>query len=382
MELPRMTFRTQRSCAEIAAENLRRPSVWRRLGKAAVPLVGRYLFLNKALRARQRKLPLILCYHGVVPDKIADDPFNYGNVISVSEFSAQMAMIARSMKPLSLASLRDWLVGSTEMPPDSVLVTFDDGYRNNLAHAAPILTKFDIPAVFFASAGYLGGARLLWPTDIYRRVLLWPFKDVPLPDGSMLDVSPAEVPKRIALAEWAREFCKLIPDDLRTHFLRILSEAPLPVLTQAEAEMFSFLSWDELRQLHRLGFEIGSHTTDHCILTRIPAYQLATELIASKQQIEEHLRIPCLGLAYPNGSQADYSPSILLAAAQAGYQIGFTTNPGPCRRTENALTLNRVCVPGKLSGNEFQSRVSCLHDDLKQAIIASRALSRIYNPRF
>jgi peptidoglycan/xylan/chitin deacetylase (PgdA/CDA1 family) len=381
MELLGMKFRTQRSCAEIAAENFRRPSVWRRIGKATIPLAGRYLLLNRVLRARQRKLPLILCYHGVVPDTIADDPFNYGNVISVSEFSAQMAMIARSMKPLSLASLRDWLVGSTEMPPDSILVTFDDGYRNNLAHAAPILTNFGIPAIFFVSAGYVGSDRLLWPTDIYRRVLLWPFKGVPLPDGSMLDVSPAEIPKRIALAEWAREFCKLIPDDLTRHYLRILSEAMLPVLTQEEAEMFSFLSWDELRQLHRLGFEIGSHTTDHCILTRIPAYQLATELIASKQQIEEHLRIPCLSLAYPNGSQADYSPSILFAAAQSGYQIGFTTNPGPCRRTESALTLNRVCVPGKLSGNEFQSRVSCLHDDLKQAIIASRALSRIYNPR-
>jgi peptidoglycan/xylan/chitin deacetylase (PgdA/CDA1 family) len=371
MELPGTTFSAQRPCAEIAAESLRRTSVWRRIGKAAVPLAGRYLCLNRALRARRRKIPLIVCYHGVVPDKFADDPLNYGNVVSVSEFSEQMAMIARSMRPISLASLRDWLVGSTEMPPDSVLVTFDDGYRNNLTHAAPILTRFSIPAVFFASVGYVGSERLLWPTDIYRRVLLWPFKHVPLPDGSMLDVSPAEVPKRIALAEWAREFCKLIPDDLRTHYLRILSKAEVSVLTPAEEEMFSFLSWDELRQLHRLGFEIGSHTTDHCILSRVPACQLAVELLDSKQRIEEHLRVPCISVAYPNGSQVDYSPAVLVAAVQAGYQLGFTTNSGPCMRTGSPLTLNRVCVPGKLSGDGFQSRVSCLHDGLKHTIFAS-----------
>ncbi len=366
-----MTFSAQRPCAEIAAESLRRTSVWRRIGRAAVPLAGRYLFLNRVLRARRRKLPLILCYHGVVPDKFADDPFNYGNVVSVSEFSEQMAMIARSMRPMSLASLRDWLVGSTEMPPDSVLVTFDDGYRNNLTHAAPILTRLEIPAVVLVSVGYLGSQRLLWPTDIYRRVLLWPSQRVPLPDDSMLDVSLAETPKRMALAEWAREFCKLIPDEHRRHYLRILSEAVVPALTQAEAEMFSFLSWDELRQLHRLGFEIGSHTTDHRILTRVPACQLAVELLASRQQIEENLQAPCLSVAYPNGSHADYSPEVLAAASKAGYQIGFTTNSGPCKRTDNALTLNRVCVPGKLSGDGFQSRVSCLHDGLKQAIFAS-----------
>jgi peptidoglycan/xylan/chitin deacetylase (PgdA/CDA1 family) len=366
-----MTFSAQRSCAKIAAESLRRTSVWRRIGKAAVPLAGRYLFLNRVLRARRRNLPLILCYHGVVPDEFADDPFNYGNVVSISEFSEQMAMIARSMRPMPLASLRDWLVGSTEMPPDSVLVTFDDGYRNNLKHAAPILTRFGIPAAFLASVGYLGGQRLLWPTEIYRRVLLWPSKRVPLPDDSMLDISLTEIPKRVALAEWAREFCKLIPDEHRRHYLRILSEAVVPALTEAEAEMFSFLSWDELRQLHRLGFEIGSHTTDHCILTRIPACQLAVELLASKRQIEEHLQVPCLSLAYPNGSQADYSPAILVAAVQAGYQMGFTTNSGPCTRSGSALALNRVCVPGKLSGDGFQSRVSCLHDELKQAIFAS-----------
>jgi peptidoglycan/xylan/chitin deacetylase (PgdA/CDA1 family) len=366
-----MTFGAQRPCAEIAAESLRRTSVWRRMGKAAVPLAGRYLFLNRVLRARRRKLPLILCYHGVVPDKIADDPFNYGNVVSVSEFSEQMAMIARNMRPMSLASLRDWLVRTTEVPPDSVLVTFDDGYRNNLTHATPILTRLQIPATVLASVGYLGGQRLLWPTDIYRRVLLWPSKRVPLPDNSVLDVPLTEIPKRMALAAWAREFCKLIPDEYRRHYLRLLSDAVIPALTEAEAEMFSFLSWDELRELHRQGFEIGSHTTDHCILTRVPASQLAVELLASKEQIEEHLQAPCFSLAYPNGSQADYSPEVLVAAVQAGYQIGFTTNSGPCTRTGSALTINRVCVPGKLSGDGFQSRMSCLHDDLKQTIFAS-----------
>ena len=50
-----------------------------------------------------------------------------------------------------------------------------------------------------------------------------------------------------------------------------------------------------------------------------------------------------------DGSPADYSPQIVSQVEQAGYRIGFTTNPGACMRHMDPLALNRVCIPGKLS---------------------------------
>lgn len=363
------------SCAEMAIAGLHSASAWHRAGKGMVPFVGRYLFLNRAFRAHRRHLPLVLCYHSVVPDKFSEDPFDYGNVVSVTEFSEQMALLVKSMRPISPGLLLRWLAGSAEIPRDSVLVTFDDGYRNNLTHAAPILARLKIPALLFVSVGYIGGERLLWPTDIYRRVLLWRSNSIPLPDGSMLVVPATETSKRIALATWIREFCKSIPDAQRKGYLDILCDAAVPMLTQAETEMFSFLSWEELRRLHEMGFDIGSHTSEHCILTRIPPCQVAVELAGSKQRIEEKLRAPCLSLAYPNGTRADYSPAVVSAAKEAGYQVGFTTKPGSCIREGSALTIDRVCVPGKLSRDGFRSRMSSFHDEVKRTLVALQRAS-------
>jgi peptidoglycan/xylan/chitin deacetylase (PgdA/CDA1 family) len=317
--------------------------------------------------ARRRHDPLILCYHGVVPDEIADDPQRYGNLVSLSKFSEQMSLLSRVMTPISLSELDSWLRGGSALPANPVLITFDDGYRNNLLHAAPTLLEFGVPAIFFVTVGHIGTDRLLWPTEIYRCILLWPSPLVPLPDGSTLTVPANDLPKRIALAGWVREFCKTIPEELKNQYLITLREAAFPTLTRSEVEMFSFLSWEETDRLCRMGFEIGSHTVGHCILTRVCADRSRCELEVSRQQVERNIRTACVTVAYPNGCASDYSPQVLSAAAQAGYKFGFTTRGGVCTRSANPLALNRICIPGKLSKPGFQSRISGLHDLLKSS---------------
>jgi peptidoglycan/xylan/chitin deacetylase (PgdA/CDA1 family) len=317
--------------------------------------------------ARRRHDPLILCYHGIVPDEIAEDLQSYGNLVGLSEFSEQMSLIARRMTPISLSALDRWFHGGSALPANPVLITFDDGYRNNLLHAAPPLLEFGVPAVFFITVGHVGTDSLLWPTEVYRSVLLWPSPLVPLPDGSTLTVPANELQKRSALAEWTREFCKTVSEDLKSQYLMTLREAAFRPFTNDEVEMFSFLSWEEISRLHRMGFEIGSHTVDHCILTRIGADRLRLELEVSRQQIERNIKTPCISLAYPNGSASDYSPQVLSAAAQAGYQLAFTTTAGPCNRPADPLALNRICIPGKLSRAGFQSRISGLYDLVKRS---------------
>jgi peptidoglycan/xylan/chitin deacetylase (PgdA/CDA1 family) len=354
-------------CAHAESEYIHRSSLLARIGKAAVPIAGEYLSLNRILMARRRHDPLILCYHGVVPDEIAEDTQRYGNVASHSEFAEQMSLLARVMTPISLSELESWLHGDAALPANPVLITFDDGYRNNLLHAAPTLLEFGVPAVFFITVGHIGTESLLWPTEIYRCVLLWPSPLVPLPDGSTLTVPPNDLQKRIALAGWAREFCKTISEERKNQYLMTLREAAFPGLTREESEMFSFLSWEETDRLRRMGFEIGSHTLEHCILTRTCAERGRRELEVSRQQLERKLGTSCVTVAYPNGCASDYSPQVLWAAAQAGYKLGFTTRAGVCTRSANPLALNRICIPGKLSKPGFQSRISGLHDLLKSS---------------
>jgi peptidoglycan/xylan/chitin deacetylase (PgdA/CDA1 family) len=357
-----------RLCAHAAAEYIRRHSRLERIGKAVVPIAGEFLYLNRILTIRRRHGPLVLCYHGVVPDEIAEDRQSFGNIVSLSEFSEQMSFLSRTMIPITLSALNSWLHGGSALPDNSVLVTFDDGYRNNVTHAVPILRKFEIPAVIFVTVSYIGTDRLLWPTEIYRCVLLWPSPPVPLPDGSIINVPPNDSQKRTALAKWTREFCKLLSEEQRNQYLLSLREAGFPPLTDNEMEMFSFLSWEETNRLHQMGFAVGSHTMDHCILTQIPADRLRRELEASREKLEMNLKTSCISIAYPNGGAADCSPQVLSAAAQANYELGFTTGPSGCTRHSNPLAVDRICIPGKISRLGYQSRISGLHDWLRNSL--------------
>lgn len=355
-------------CRRAAAEYLRHRHMMARIGKAILPLGGELFYLNRILTVRRHNDPVILCYHGVVPDEVAEDPQRDGNLVGNSEFSEQMGFIARTMTPICLSDLDGWLSGASILPKNPVLVTLDDGYRNNLHYAAPVLLKYGIPAVIFPTVGYIGTDRLLWPTEVYRSILLWPSSMVPLPDGSALAVPPNDVHKRRALAEWTREFCKTLSEESANAYLLHLRESNFPALTPNEIEMFSFLSWEETCRLHQLGFMIGSHTMDHSILTRVSAEHRRHELHESRQQLERHLNTSCICIAYPNGSPTDYSPQILSDVAQAGYKLGFTINAGACTRNTDPLTLSRICIPGKLSRLGYQSRISGLHDLLRSTL--------------
>ncbi len=347
-----------------AADYIHRMSAITHLGKCIVPIGGEILFLNIVLNSRHRHSLLVLCYHGVVPDEVARDPRGYGNVSGISEFSMQMELLAHTKTPVTLSALDKWLYEGSQLADNSVLVTFDDGYRNNLEHASGILLRYGIPAVIFPTVNYIGTNRLLWLTEIYRSILLWPLSSVPLPDGSAIAVSPDNVPQRRLLAEWVREACKALSEALAQEYLGSLRETTFPQLNSDEREICSFLSWDEISRLRDLGFTIGSHTMSHSILSHIESDQLRYELEQSKIEIEKHLDVSSISIAYPNGDL----PLDLSIVEHANYKLGFTTNAGVCTHRTHPLALDRICIPGKLSRRGYQSRISGLHDFVKRAI--------------
>jgi peptidoglycan/xylan/chitin deacetylase (PgdA/CDA1 family) len=137
-----------------------------------------------------------------------------------------------------------------------------------------------------------------------------------------------------------------------------LREYEPPKLQDHELEMFTFLSWGEVRSLHKMGFDIGSHTIGHPILSRMGTAELDGELSNSKSIIEKETAAECMCIAYPNGTPADYSDTVVQSARRAGYKIGFTLAPRYCSRADDVLQLGRFCMPGNLSASEFHGKVS------------------------
>jgi peptidoglycan/xylan/chitin deacetylase (PgdA/CDA1 family) len=151
------------------------------------------------------------------------------------------------------------------------------------------------------------------------------------------------------------------------YLARLRAEGAL-VLDEAASELFGFLDWDGVRELKKNGFDVGSHTVDHLIASRVEETQLAYELRASKARIENEIGSGCFCFAYPNGSIDDITPAAAQAAADAGYDVAFCVMDGICRRSADRMLLDRIWIPGQIGMREFRTRVSGTHGQLKRLL--------------
>ena len=339
------------------------------LSDHALPYLCRYLGVNAALRAAQQKQLLVLSYHGVVSDEHYD-PVHSDYTVSVTAFREQMEILVRYFRPVTVSELADWWTGKAALPRHPVLVTFDDGYKNNLTNAAPVLLQLGVPALIHICTGYIDQERILWMLDIHRRVLHWPKGTIPIP-GSEIEKRLDDPRQRVPLASWVRQACKRLPHEECERYLNRLRETEIPESDARDQEVFRFLSWDEVRTLQNKGFEIGSHTSEHPILTRISGKRADQELRASKLAIEEQTGTECRCFAYPNGGEEEVSKAITERVRQAGYRFAFTTMGQFCSRNESPFELGRISIPGNLSPTAFHNRVSGFHDLLKRYMLGN-----------
>jgi peptidoglycan/xylan/chitin deacetylase (PgdA/CDA1 family) len=317
---------------------------------------------NKIFQSFQGSRVLVICYHSVLPDG-TPDPQKFGNAVSTSEFAAQLQVLSREYNPISAADLSAWYSGSTRLPSRPVLVTFDDGYHNNHIYAVPLLLKYGVPALIFVSTGYVGTDRLLWPYEVQERILSWSCTRLPLPCGNECEL-PRNFAARYALAENVREQCKGLPFEKACAYLKVLNGGG--VISGQSRQSLKFMTWDETRELTRLGFAIGSHTVEHAILSGLSSEQLRYELRQSKAMIERELSIPCRYFAYPNGDAACLSAESQEEVRQAGYELAFTVIPSFCSQVQNPLRLGRVAIPDHPPLDVFRAYISMLHSTVRQ----------------
>jgi peptidoglycan/xylan/chitin deacetylase (PgdA/CDA1 family) len=208
------------------------------------------------------------------------------------------------------------------LPSRAVAITFDDGYRDNLELAVPVLEDLGIPATFFLVPGLLSGDVRPW-----WEILAWGFARAKPPilkwDGRMLSTRGRP---GLRSFRWLAERLKLL--DLATREDRIDELLDLLEPQGHAGEDRLFLDWDGARKLVRRGFTVGSHSMRHAILSRENPQEQVKDLVNSRQQLEAQLDVPVNLLAYPNGTRADYDAHTVRAAAFAGHRHALGAHAG------------------------------------------------------
>jgi peptidoglycan/xylan/chitin deacetylase (PgdA/CDA1 family) len=182
------------------------------------------------------------------------------------------------------------------------LVSFDDGFKNNLTLAAPLLAKYKIPAAVFVTTDYIGtSGQLFWALELSQRLMNSDEDSVtlsgityPLPDTSHSERSSSVIIITNAT--------KKIPANERQIFLEdVRSKTDYDISAPWQKELYEFLTWDEVRTLRKQGIEIGCHTASHPILSALNPDELDRELRESKKKIEQELGEECDTIVYHAG---------------------------------------------------------------------------------
>ena len=102
------------------------------------------------------------------------------------------------------------------------------------------------------------------------------------------------------------------------------------------------MEWEQVRELLASGLlAIGSHACTHRPLTTLAPAELQRELTEARRVILEKLGEAALSLAYPNG---DHDSAVANASREAGYLLGFTTEPGFVTRGDDRFRLRRMNI--------------------------------------
>lgn len=110
------------------------------------------------------------------------------------------------------------------------------------------------------------------------------------------------------------------------------------------AERPRLMTWAQVRELHREGFGIGSHTLHHARLSSVHGPELAEELEASKRRLESELGDDVLDFAFPYGQPSDYGFEAAAAVERAGYRCALACAGGLNHPGNRLYHLRRVSV--------------------------------------
>ncbi len=299
-------------------------------------------------RAFPSPYPAILRFHSVSgPDRIAYA--SAGISLPPEAFERMIRYLSRRYRIAGMDQVEEYLRSGKALPPDTLVLTFDDGYRDNLP-AARTLARHGWHATFYLTVGCLSGAAPLWLAEVRRHLLLTARDPVRLEWGGETRRHSLGTPREreqaiAAVTRWI----KSLTVAERERFLGVLArEAPIEPDRPAADEVM--LSWDDVRAMAYDGMSFGGHTDTHCNLVHATEDEARQELARCWQALERELGRPPRHFAYPNGgADGYYDERAKTLVRAAGFVTAVTSRSGRVQPESDPMALPRTGVTPSLA---------------------------------
>jgi peptidoglycan/xylan/chitin deacetylase (PgdA/CDA1 family) len=287
---------------------------------------------------------IILMYHSVADDQLRKfiDPANH---VPADIFTRQMEFLSQQRKVVSLGELLVILQQGKSPPAELVVITFDDGYLDNLTIAAPILDRYELPATLFLPTSYIDRGETQWVDQAYTA---FKFRSKPIfamgtERATLFDLDdPGQ--------NWAgyKTVCgELLKAGAQERQI-LLTELYDQLQPTAQPPRLT-MTWDEVRTLlsrHRC-FQIGGHTREHTDLTSVSEDKAKTELTTCARRIQDELGVRPRHFSFCYGRTSEFLRRL---TTEAGFEAacgGGGLDP-VIKAHADVFRLPRVAAPATM----------------------------------
>lgn len=294
-----------------------------------------------------RKVPgwkglIVVNYHRIGNREAS--PLDRGAFSGTAEaLNAQVAILKREAEVI----LPGDLDAAREQPGRYVMLTFDDGYRDNYELAFPILKAHGVGAVFFPCTSFIDQAGLAWWDEIAWMVRSSPRRGLP-PNPWVRQALDFDDPDRDRAIRILLARYKELPAAIAGEFIAFLAEATGSGRPDPAMATDLWMTWGMVREMHAAGMEIGGHTVNHPILARLNPDQQQVEIAGCSRRLAAELGVAPRAFAYPVGGRDTFDDATQSILCESGFQYAFSFYGGYSRfnrrRPWSPFDIPRIAV--------------------------------------
>lgn len=312
------------------------------------------------LHYKNRHKISVLMIHGVMDkhEKLSWNPLRAP--LPPAELKHMLGILSHYYQFINIDQCVAMLEEEIPLINNPLLITFDDGYQNNVDYALPICEQFGIKPILFIATGHIDSGLPFWFDRLdyalqqnMGELISFEYQ------GTVYCFNATSRQALKASYQKFRDDCKnTFTDDIKMNQLfnalsEMLEQRSGKALSDfcADDDWSAVVSWTQLRNAVEQGrVDIGSHTVDHWRVDSLSKEQILSQLKQSKIRIEKELAINCHYFCYPNGNYNQLAISLL---HKSGYRAAFTTDLGLCEVKDDLMTLKRFNFPANKTEAEI-----------------------------
>ncbi len=283
-----------------------------------------------------RRHPWILSYHHIAPEP----------------FESHLRALVRHYRVVSLDACCEYLAGREPLPPNSVALTFDDGYQQLHHHIFPLLERYEAPATVFVPTDPVDTGQPLW-FNCVKTLVRTTSADVLRVGDREFALGAGREAAYVAVMNHLHEQTIAARDEMLAALLDGVE------LAAERMARYQPLTWEQMKSSPKL-VAYGGHTRSHPYLSRLSRAEAEAEILGSKARLEEMLGVPVRHFAYPFGGQESFTHETVQVVRAGGFASALTTVRGACQPGADMHRLPRILFDGSVSGPVLAARLSGL----------------------